>query len=60
MADLTEEQKSQVYFMKAHFPYRIAYGVFDKDTGEFTVSAATSMKMPNKLTREGHKVFVLK
>jgi hypothetical protein len=57
--ELTAEQINQMGFLKQHYPYRIIYGVIDKNTNEFTSSAVSSMRIPNKLTREGHTVFIM-
>jgi len=57
---LTEAQKAEIYRIKSYYPYRIAYGMIDKDTGKFEAHASTSMRIPNKLTREGHLVFTIK
>jgi len=60
MTKLTKVQEAEIYRVKSFFPYRIAYGMIDKDTGKFEAHAVTSMRIPNKLTREGHQVFTLK
>lgn len=60
MATLTKTQEAEVHRMKAYYPYRIAYGMIDKDTGKFEAHATTSMRIVNKLARQGHTVFVLK
>lgn len=45
--------------MKSYFPYRIVFGVVDKDTGEFSVWAKPTKHAMNRLVREGHAVFTL-
>ena len=60
MLTLIKAQEVEIHRIKSCCPYRIAYGMIDKDTGKFDVHATTSMRIPNKLTREGHKVFVIK
>lgn len=57
---LTKAQEAEIFRVKSFYPYRIAYGVIDKDTGKFEAHATTTMRIPNRLTREGHKIFVLK
>ncbi|MDD3984250.1 MAG: hypothetical protein PHU54_10015 [Candidatus Omnitrophica bacterium] len=57
---LTKTQEAEIYRIKSFYPYRIAYGIIDKDTGKFEAHAVTSMRIPNKLIREGHEVFILK
>lgn len=56
---MTEAQKNQVLKMKASFPFRIAYGALNEKTGEFIASAVTSKRIPNKLVREGWKVWMV-
>ena len=56
---LTATQQTELTNLKAHFPYRIIYAQIDKDTGEFFAAAVTNMRIPNKLAREGHLVFVV-
>jgi hypothetical protein len=58
--ELTESQTQELARLKAYFPYRIIYGMIDKTTGQFTASAVQNMRIPNKLTRDGHTVFILK
>ena len=57
---LTKTQIAEIHRVKSFYPYRIAYGMIDKDTGGFEAHATTSMRIPNKLTREGHLVFIMK
>jgi len=59
MPELTESQTQELSRLKEYFPYRIIYGYQDKTTGEFTASAARTMRIPNQLTREGHTVFII-
>lgn len=33
--DITPSQMNEINNLKAHFPYRIIYGMIDKDTKEF-------------------------
>lgn len=54
----TPEQVAECARLKAYFPYRIVYGVIDKDSGEFHASAQPTMRRANKLAREGHHVFI--
>lgn len=58
--ELTQDQINQIQRLKQCFPYRIIYGIIDKDTKEFNSYAVTSMRIPNKLSREGHTVFTIK
>jgi hypothetical protein len=56
---LTAEQEQELKRLKAYFPYRIVFGVV-RTTGEWEAYAKTTMATANRLTREGHAVFVLK
>ena len=56
---LTKTQQAQVSQLKQFYPYRIIYIVIDKDTNEFTASAVNSMRIPNKLARDGHTVYTV-
>jgi hypothetical protein len=58
--ELTQDQINQMQQMKQHFPYRIIYGMIDKNTSEFFTSVVTNMRIPNKLSKEGHTVFTIK
>lgn len=59
VAELTEAQIAEMRRTKQYFPYRIVFGVFDKDTGEFSVWAKPTKHAMNRLAREGHAVFTL-
>jgi hypothetical protein len=56
---LNDHQANEMARMKAYFPYRIVFGVIDKDTGEFFVYAKPTRHTMNKMVREGHQVFTL-
>jgi hypothetical protein len=56
---LNESQANEIARMKAYFPYRIVFGVIDKNTGEFFVYAKPTKHTMNKLARDGHQVFTL-
>lgn len=56
---LTEDQLIKLAYLQTHFPFRIIYGAISRD-GEFEASAVTTMHRPNKLAREGWKVFTVK
>lgn len=57
--NLSDQQVVEMRRMKSYFPYRIVFGVFDKDTGEFSVWAKPTKHAMNRLVREGHAVFTL-
>ena len=56
---LTDTQKNELVRLKQYFPYRIVFGVVDKDSGEFTSYALPTKHLCNKKVREGHSVFVV-
>lgn len=53
----SEAQVAEMRRVKSYFPYRIVFGVFDKETGEFSVWAKTTKHSMNRLVREGHLVY---
>ncbi len=57
---LTKEQTEELARLKAHFPYRIVFGVIRKDTGAFEARARSTMTVANRLAREGHTVLVFR
>lgn len=54
---LTEKQVQEIQRTKRNFPYRIVFGVVDKNTNEFHVYAKTTKHIMNRLVREGHEVY---
>ncbi len=56
---MTQEQIAELKRLKEYFPYRIIFGVIDKNTGEFGAWAKPTKHVMNRLIREGHKVFLL-
>jgi len=57
---LTTEQHNELSRLKDYFPFRIVFGVLNKDSGDFATYAKTTMHTANRLARQGHKVFILK
>jgi hypothetical protein len=57
---LTDGQIEEMRRVKGYFPFRIIYGAFNPVTKEFVASAVSTMRIPNKLMREGWEVFTLK
>lgn len=57
---LTESQIAEMRRVKGFYPFRIVYGAFNPETKEFVASAVQTMRIPNKLMREGWEVFTLK
>lgn len=55
---LTDAQRAELATLKAHFPYRIVFGVIRKDTGAFEAWCKTTMHSANCLARKGHNVFL--
>jgi hypothetical protein len=53
----SDEQRAAIAQVKAAFPYRIAYGALNPLTGEFIASAVPTLRIPNKLSREGWQVW---
>jgi hypothetical protein len=58
--ELTDKQIEELRRMKSYFPYRIIYGAINPQTGEWIASAVPTMRVPNRLLREGWQVFTLK
>lgn len=56
---LTPAQEGELRTLQATFPYRIIYYAIAPD-GEWFASAVTSRRIPNKLAREGHRVFIVR
>ena len=57
---LSEQQEQELRRLKQYFPYRIVFGVIDKDTSQFQTYVKRTMHTANNMTRKGHKVFILK
>lgn len=57
--ELTPAQEAQARNMMAFYPYRIIY-VATKHGEDDVVSAVTSMRIPNKLARDGWTVAIVK
>ena len=53
----SDAQRAEIAVAKSRFPFRIAYGAFNPTTGEFIASAVTTLRIPNKLAREGWLVW---
>jgi cytochrome b len=56
---LSDAQEEQLANLKAHFPFRICWGMIDKETGEFSCFAAFDKRGMNKAARQGHFVVAL-
>lgn len=54
-----EQQQAELQRLRSYFPYRIVYGAFNPATSEWFASAVETMRIPNKLAREGWQVFTL-
>lgn len=57
---LTQAQENELRLLKQTFPFRIVYCATNPQTGEYVASAVPTMRIPNKLAREGWQVFTLK
>lgn len=55
----SETRVQEMRNLKSLFPFRIIYGAFNPKTQEWFASAVTTMRIPNKLMREGWQVFTL-
>jgi len=56
---MNELQIAEMRRMKMYFPYRIVFGVIDKDTNEFFVYSKPTKHVANRLAREGHAVYMM-
>ena len=56
---LTEAQTNELKRLKAYFPYRVVFGVIDKQSGEFSAWAKTTKHAMNSQARKGNKVYEL-
>lgn len=57
--ELNDAQIAEIRRVKSYFPYRIVFGVINKDTGVFLTYAKTTRHTMNKLIREGHYVYTI-
>jgi len=57
---LNEAQITELRRLRSYFPYRIIYGALNPATGEWLASAVATMRIPNKLAREGWQVVTVK
>lgn len=58
--ELTQAQTAELQRLKSFYPFRIIYGARHPRTGEWVASAVSTMRIPNKLAREGWEVFTLR
>ena len=56
---LTDAQTAEMRRLRSYFPYRIVYGAWNSQKREWFASAVDSMRIPNKMQREGWTVFIL-
>lgn len=56
---LNQNQIDELVRLKAYFPYRIVFGIIDKDTGGFEAQVRTTKAAMNNAMRKGHRVFML-
>ena len=59
VVELTPAQVSELRRLKAYFPFRIVFGVINKDSGEFEAWAKPTKHAANRLARAGHHVFMM-
>lgn len=55
---LTKTEDNQVRYLMGFYPYRIIY-VARKPGEVSTVSAVETMRIPNKLARDGYEVLIV-
>lgn len=55
---LTNTQIAELQRLKSYFPYRVVFGIIDKDTGSFEAQARTTKAAANNAARKGHTVFI--
>lgn len=53
---MTDQQKQEIILMKTRLPFRIVWGMINKDTQEFSVHADYDKRKMNKAIRAGHHV----
>lgn len=58
--EFTPAQEDEIRSLRGFFPYRIIYAARNPTSGECVISAVTSMRIPNKLAREGWEVVRIK
>jgi hypothetical protein len=56
---LTDEQKAELSRLKQFYPFRIVYGVVDKNSGVFSLFASYTRRGMMKAVRDGHAVFLI-
>ena len=56
--NLTKEQETQLFRLKAYFPYRIVFGVILPD-GTFESYADNTKRKLNKFIKLGYSVFLI-
>ena len=55
---LNDKQIKEIERLKNYFPYRIVFGVIDKETKLFEVRACKTKAPLNKAVKAGHSVFL--
>lgn len=51
------DQKAELARLKGYFPFRVVWGAINPSTGEWRCAAAGSKCQPNKLARDGWRVW---
>lgn len=57
MTDLTEDNKKEMARLAEYFPFRIVWGMINKDTGEFFAYADMALRHYNMAVKAGHIVY---
>ena len=55
----TDAQQKEMHRVAMYFPFRLTFGALNEGTGEFVVSSVPTMRTPNKLVRQGWKVWMV-
>ena len=58
-ATLEPIQLAELQRLKSYFPYRIVWGMIDKETGAWEAIASQTKRHLNKAIRDGHAIFTL-
>lgn len=57
--EILKALETEMKRLKGYFPYRIIWGGYDPETGDFESGAVATMRIPNAQLRKGWKVFKL-
>jgi ABC-type lipopolysaccharide export system ATPase subunit len=60
MMEMTNEERLSIANMKRWRPFRVVWGMINKDTGKFTLHANTTERPMYKAAKAGHLVVQAK